>query len=203
MPDCYINLFQPSPNELVCFIHLNYYQQKFGGMGTKVPLFIFYLIPLPSSTGAVKACVVPPISALLGVGPRGAVWIVDSRQLSAAGPGLILHPDLCWRHRMRSFCSSFMLCQGSSPIVGFPYAAMTAQSCKEHPEDLACCLSFLSLVVLFLLFVDSLFSHCVYFFLQSCFAFVATWINPALYVGKCKLKFKGTLIPVFENAVSE
>lgn len=97
MPDCYISLFQPSPNEPVCFIHLNYYQQKVGGMETKVPLLILYLIPLSSSTEAVIACAVPPISPLLGVGPHGAVWRVDSRQLSAAGPlfpSLVLHPEL-------------------------------------------------------------------------------------------------------------
>lgn len=66
-------------------------------MGTKVPLFILYLIPLSSSTGAVMACVVLPISPLLGAGPHGAVWIVDSRQLSAAGPlfpSLVFHPEL-------------------------------------------------------------------------------------------------------------
>lgn len=123
---------------------------------------------LPDSTfqlhRSCQACVVPPISSLLGVGLHGAVWIVDSRQLSAAGPGLVLHPELWWGHRMRSFCSSFMLFQDSSPIVGFHYATMMAQSCKDHPKDLACCPFFPSLVVLFLLFVDTLFSHYICFF---------------------------------------
>lgn len=133
-------------------------------MGTKVSLFILYLNPLSSSTGAVIACVVPPISRLLGVGPHGAVWRADSRQLSAAGPlfpSLVLHPELRWGHRVTSFCSSFMLFQASSPIAGFPYATVMAQSCKDHPEDLACSLFFPSLIVVFLLFVDSLFSHCI------------------------------------------
>lgn len=68
-------------------------------MGTEVPLFILYLIPLLSSAGVIPAIVTPPISSLLSLGPHGAVRRVASRQLSAAGPvfpNLVLHPEPRW-----------------------------------------------------------------------------------------------------------
>lgn len=84
-------------------------------MGTKVPLFILYLILLLSSAGAVPACAVPPISSLLSLGPHGAVQRADSRQFSVTGPhfpNLIFHPELRWGHKMARVSAVALCCYG-------------------------------------------------------------------------------------------
>lgn len=146
MPCCSINLFQTNPNELDHFILLNYHQQRTGGMGTKVPLFILYLIPLLSSAGAVPACAVPPISFHLSLGPHEAVQRTDKQAAPSGRPSLSQSCLPSWaevetQDGMSLRCS-FMLLRDSFPIDGFSYISVMAQTHQDSPVDLGCSLFF-------------------------------------------------------------